>query len=262
MRASGAIRPFLLSAAAIALSLNPALARKEETCCQPGRIESARAIIAQADDFKLKATQFHTDSAALIRDAAKLRGQAGKIDPDARKTYEADLATFRQHAEAYRAHQAEVERTIGFCKAAQAEYEAMLKQFTLHTQIFHQPASQYPDIPPIRPPHVCKRMNIDAGDAARLNNQMRIDQLRVDQSEADLQNAEDKLANAAQRNAAADAPLQAKSKVLDAERQLTGEFAALKTEYDLLHTQHDALTAAGIIKPPTLTKVSGQIKGK
>jgi len=262
MRASGAVKPFLLAAAFIASGFYPALA-KEEECCQPGRIESAKAIIAQEDSFKMKATQFHTDSAALIRDAAKLRGQAGKIDPNARKVYEADLSTFRAHADAYRAHQEQVERTIGFCKAAQAEYQEMLKQFTLHTQIFHQPdVSQNPDIPPIRPPHVCKKMNIGADDAARFNNQMRIDQIRVDQSEADLQNAEEKLATAATHNAAADAPLEAKSRVLDAERQLTGEFAALKTEYDLLHSQHDALTAAGILKAPALTKVSGKIKGK
>jgi len=259
MRASGAVKPFLLAAALVASGFYPALAKDEE-CCQPGRIESAKAIIAQEDSFKMKATQFHTDSAALIRDAAKLRGQAGKIDPNARNAYEADLATFKSHAEAYRAHQEQVERTIGFCKAAQAEYQDMLKQFTLHTQIFHQP--EFANIPNIRPPHVCKKMNIGADDAARFNNQMRIDQQRVDQSEADLQNAEEKLATAATHNAAADAPLEAKSRVLDAERQLTGEFAALKTEYDLLHTQHDALTAAGIIKPPALTKVSGKIKGK
>jgi hypothetical protein len=257
MRASGAVKPYLLAAAVISWGFYPALAMEKESCCQPGRIESAEAIIAQADTFKMKASQFHTDSAALIRDAAKLRGQAGKIDANARSTYEGDLAAFKQHAEAYRAHQAEVERTIGFCKAAQAEYQQMLAQFTLHTQMFHQP-----DLANIRPPHVCHNMNIGAGEAAQLNNQMRVDQSRVDLSEAQLESAEGKLASAAARNAAADAPLEAKSRVLDAERQLTGEFAALKTEYDLLHTQHDALTAAGIVKPPTLTKVTGTIKCK
>jgi hypothetical protein len=260
MKASGAGKSFLLSAVVIACSFYPALAKDEETCCQPGRIESAKAIIAQADSFKMKATQFHTDSAALIRDAAKLRGQAGKIDPNARNVYEADLATFKQHADAYRAHQADVERTIGFCKTAQAEYEQMVKQLTLHTSVFHQP--DWANVANIRPPHVCKRMNMDAMDAAHLNNQLRIDQQRVDRSEADLQNAEEKLATAGMRNAAADAPLEAKSKVLDSERQLTGEFAALKTEYDLLHTQHDALATAGVLKAPTLTKVSGKIKTK
>jgi hypothetical protein len=262
MSASGALKPFLLAVTIIGFGLYPAQAKDkdEETCCQPGRIESAKAIIAQADTFKMKASQFHTDSAALIRDAAKLRGQAGKIDPNARKTYEADLAAFKAHADAYHAHQEQVEKTIGFCKTAQAEYEQMLKQYSLHTGVFHQP--EFANIPNIRPPHVCKRMDMSAEDAARMNNQMRIDQQRVDQSEADLQNAEAKLATAATHNAAADEPLLAKSKVLDAERQLTGEFAALKTEYDLLHTQHDALSAAGVLKAPALTKVSGTIKSK
>ena len=261
MRVNEALKPIVLTALLAAFGFCPALARdKEETCCQPGRVSSAEAIIAQADSFKMKATQYHTDSAALIRDAAKLRGQAANIDPSARNTYEADLATFKSHADAYKAHQAEVERSIGFCKQAQAEYEQMVQQLTLHTSIFHQP--QFANMPNIRPPHVCKKMNISADDAARFNNQMRIDQQRVDHSEVDLQNAEDNLATAASRNAAADAPLQAKSRVLDAERQLTGEFAALKTEYDLLHTQHDALSAAGVLKAPTLTKVSGKVRTK
>ncbi len=256
MKLSGAAKPFLLAWAILAIGLNPALAKKnEETCCQPGRIESAEAIIAQADAFKMKATQYHTDSAALIRDAEKLRAQAGKIDPNAQRTYEADLAQFKEHALAYRAHQLDIERSVGFCKQAQAEYEQMVSQLSLHTQIFHDPS-----LPNVRPPHVCKHMGIDAGDAARLNNQLRVDQSRVDFSENQLQAAEDRLANAAARNAAADAPLEAKSKVLDAERQLTGEFAALKTEYELLHTQHDALTAAGLVKPPALTTVKGKIK--
>jgi hypothetical protein len=258
MKASRATRPFLLVAALIALTCTSAQAKNDdESGCQPGRCESARAIIAQADTFKMKASQFHTDSAALIRDAEKLRGQAGKIDPSARSTYEADLAAFKAHAAAYHAHQLDVERNVGFCKQAQAEYEQMVSQLSLHTQIFHDP-----NLPNIRPPHVCKKMNIDAGDAQRYNNQLRVDAARVDASEVQLQAAEDRLATAAARNAAADAPLEAKSRVLDAERQLTGEFAALKTEYDLLHTQHDALTAAGIVKGPSLTKVSGKVRTK
>jgi hypothetical protein len=254
MTVNDAARSWLLATAAIVVGVCPALAREEETCCQPGRIDSAKAIIAQADSFKMKATQYHTDSAALIRDAAKLRGAAATIDPNARKTYEADLAVFKAHAENYRAHQAEVERSVGACQQAQAEYQQMLAQFTLHTQVFH--------VPNLRPPHVCHNMNISVGDAARMNNQMRVDQQREAQAEVDLENAEGKLATAAAHNAAADAPLEAKSKVLDAERQLTGEFAALKTEYDLLSTQHQALTASGILKPPALTHVSGKVKSK
>lgn len=257
MKLSDAAMPFLLAVTVSICSLHPAFAKQddEETCCQPGRIESAKAIIAQADSYKLKASQFHTDSAALIRDAEKLRGQAGKIDPNAAKTYEADLAAFKAHAAAYQAHQAEVERTIGFCAQAQAEYNEMVKQLTLHTSLFHQP-----NFSDIRPPHVCHAMNISTGEAQQMNNQMRIDEERVARSEYDLQHAEDKLATAAMRNAAADKPLEAKSRVLDAERQLTGEFAALKTEYELLHTQHDALAAAGLVKAPTLTKVTGKVK--
>jgi len=222
-----------------------------ECCSQPGRCQSARAIIAQADTFKMRATQFHTDSAALIRDAAKLRGQAASLDPRARKTYQADLTTFQQHAEAYRAHQAEVERTMGFCKATEDQYRAMLESKTLHTTMFHMPN--------IRPPHVCGEMEMDTASAQQFNNQLRMDQSRVNSSEADLRKAEEKLAIAASHNAAADAPLQARSRLLDAERQLTGEFAALKTEYGMLAIQHQALTAAGV-KPPVLTKVSGKIQ--
>ena len=248
----------LLTALIISAFGNPAEARqKAEECCQPGRIESAEAIIAQADTFKMKATQFHTDSAALIRDAAKLRGQAATLDPNARKTYEADLASFKDHAAAYNAHQAEVERSIGFCKTAQAEYEQMLAQFTLHTQMFHQQ-----NLPNIRPPHVCKHMGISTADAMKMNNQMRVDAERVAQSETDLQNVEDKLTTASARNAAADAPLAARSKVLDSERQLTGEFAALKTEYDMLSSEHKALTTSAALKPGSISRVSGQVKTK
>ncbi|MBS1990681.1 MAG: hypothetical protein JSS83_09205 [Cyanobacteria bacterium SZAS LIN-3] len=226
---------------------------EEETCCQPGRIESAKSIIAQAETFKMRASKFHTDSAALIRDAAKLQGQAARLDPSARKQYEADLAEFRRHAEAYRAHQAQVEQTMGFCKATQAQYQAMLAEYSLHTAIFH--------IPTIRPPHVCESMQMDMASADKLNNQLRVDQDRVNKSQGQLMAAEEKLIGAASHNAAADAPLQARARLLEAERQLTGEFAALKTEYDMLATQHQALTAAGI-KPPTLTKVTGKIQSK
>jgi len=228
-------------------------AQKDDECCQPGRVASARSIIAQADTFKMRATQFHTDSAALIRDAAKLRGQAASLDPKARQAYQSDLTTFQQHAEAYRAHQAQVERTMGFCKATEADYQAMLAEHSLHTAMFHMPN--------IRPPHVCGEMDLSTADAQRLNNQLRVDQSRVNNSEADLRVAEEKLAIAATHNAAADAPLQMRSKLLDAERQLTGEFAALKTEYDMLAIQHQALTSAGI-KPPVLTKVSGKIQSR
>jgi hypothetical protein len=261
MKTGRVFKPALLAIVLISSAVYPALARSkdsEETCCQPGRIESAKAIIAQAESFKMKATQFHTDSAGLIRDAVKLRGQAASIDPNARKTYEADLASFTEHANAYRAHQAEVERTIGFCKTAQAEYEQMLAQFTLHTQMFHQQ-----NLPNVKPPHVCHEMGLSNAEAQKLNNQMRVDAERVANSEVELADAENKLNVAAARNSTADAPLAARSKVLDAERQLTGEFAALKTEYDLLSNEHKALTATGVLKDhPVISKVSGKVKTK
>jgi hypothetical protein len=254
---SFALSPIFAGAATLLIAFSAQAKDKSEECCQPGRIESAEAIIAQAETFKMKASQFHTDSAALIRDAVKLRGQAGSLDPNARKTYEADLASFKSHAAAYQAHQADVEQNIGVCKATQAEYERMVSQFTLHTALFHQN-----NLPNVRPPHVCKHMGMEVADAQKMNNQLRVDSQRVANSEADLAGAEDKLKTAIAANQAADAPLEARSKVLDAERQLTGEFAALKTEYDMLASEHKALAGTGAASPPSLSKVSGKIKSK
>lgn len=235
--------------------------KESDTCCQPGRVESALKLIAQAKTIRLRASQSRVDTAAAIESAAALGQQAKNLDaklralpPGAMDAYKFDLGAFNQHADAYQAHLAQVEKQLGFCKATEEAYREHIAELSLHTKQFHRPD--------IRPPHVCVHMGVDEQATLAMSKSLQANMERQAQSEADLANAEAKLRSAAEHNQEASAQLERRSQLEEAERNLAAEFASLRTEYDLLQTQHQALVHSGIPDPAAISKVSAKIKTK
>lgn len=262
-----------LSAAFFALIMlqqnQRALATETTECCsQSGRIESARHLISQAEDFKLKASQFHMHAESSANSAKKLQADAKKLQADANKLqalsntarreankdFMANLQSFKDHANQYRSHLEQVEKDLGFCKESEAQYQSQLKQYSLHVEQFH--------IPSIRPPHICGQLQVSESQAARMANSIREDQMRLIKSEANLAAAEGKLENAMQASMQSDAMLLKRSKLTEAERKLSGEFAALKTEYELLNIQRSALTGGHSDSGRTLETVRWKLSPK
>lgn len=230
-----------------------------EFCTQPGRVESARELIAEGKDFRLNASQSTVNMRDAIRNARGLTGGANKLTKMSAAhadQYQSDLNAFREHVNLYKAHLDQVERDIGHCKETERQYKEHAKKYTMHVDQYH--------LPPIPPPHLCPGMMISEAENAKLSHQMQADQERLARAELDLSNAEGRLANARRENANADGELLKRSKVVEAERNLAAEFESLKTELSLLNTQHKALFAGGKLANPSLgvSKVSGTVKGK
>ncbi len=257
----GKSSPLVLVALAL-LSVAQADAAKtipDSECTQPGRVESARELIAEGKDFRLNASQSIVNMKDAIRKARGLTGGANKLTRMSAgdlQQYQADVASFRAHVSSYKAHLEEVERSIGHCKEAEKQYQEHAKKYTMHVDQYH--------LAPIPPPHLCPGMVISEAENNKLANQMRGDQERLARAELDLSNAEGRLVNARREDAHADAELLKRSKIVEAERNLAGEFDALKTELSLLNTQHKAMLQGGKLKTPTLgvSKVSGTVKSK
>ncbi len=231
----------------------------DELCTQPGRVESARELIAEGKDFRLNASQSTVNMRDAIRNARGLTGGANKLTKMSAANldqYKSDLNAFRDHVNSYKAHLDQVERDIGHCKETERLYREHAKKYTMHVDQYH--------LPPIPPPHLCPGMMISEAENAKLSHQMQADQERLARAELDLSNAEGRLANAKRENANADGELLKRSKVVEAERNLAGEFESLKTELSLLNTQHKALLAGGKLANPSLgvSKVTGTVKGK
>lgn len=252
----------ILSAASIIclvfISLAKTEAEAQEECCQPGRIESAKHLIAQSEDFKLKASQYHLNAKDTINNAKKLKGQAqnlkalsGAVNGNSAKEYKANLDAFRDHVNQYRAHLEKVEKELGFCKESEAAYQAQLKEYSLHVEQFHMPN--------IRPPHICGRLNLSERQSSQMANSMREDQMRVARSEAQLAQAENRLDDAMQASMHSDGTLYRRSQLAEEERKLAGEFASVKTEYELLKMQHSALLGAQNVGSAIKT-VRGKLK--
>ncbi len=223
---------------------------------QPGRIDSAQRIIAQAKQFKLNAKQYHLDAKKSIEEAKKLKGKAdalnGALDANAPKEYSASLKAFQDHAKLYRSHLEQVEKNYGYCKDTAAQYEASLKELSLHTERFH--------IPSIRPPHICGMMDLSAAESNHVANAMRADEIRVAQSEAALASSEAKLQNAINNSRHSSQAAGNRNRLQEEERNLAGEFAKLKTEYELLDLQHSALLGARGKLSGSTSNVKGEIK--
>ena len=242
---------------ALALFLPAAAIAADDECCQPGRVESARQLIAQEKKFQLNAKQYHLNAASSINNARTLKGkadklklQSGAIDSNSPKEFKAAIDAFTDHAKLYRAHLNELERTLGYCKASEAEYKRNLKQYTLHTEKYH--------VESIRPPHICGELQLTTSESNSMANSMRVDAQRVNKSEVELAASEAKLKSVIDGSKHASETLAKRSKLQEEERKLAGEFAALKTEYELLEIQRTALLGTPM-KGASKT-VSGKVK--
>lgn len=237
---------------------NPPTANESPSqCCQPGRIDSAKHILAQVAQFKLQASQSRVDIQKAVSEASKLRSQAGtlaKVPPGSAANYKSSLQQFATHAEQYRNHLLTLENQIGTCHQTEQAYNAQLNEYALHVSQFH-----IADIPP---PHICGHLNYSEGQAANVANSMRADMQRLAQSEAQLASAESRLAIAVDNSVQQDQNLLKRSVNNEGERQLQAEYARLKTEYDLLNIQHRALIGAGLKDPARLVRVSGKVISK
>ncbi len=240
---------------------NPALETSAPSCAQPGRAESARELLAEGKDFKLNASQTSVSMQDAIKKARGLSGQAGSLStslkkaaPGALDQYKRDLGAFSSHVGAYKAHLEQVEKELGHCKASEKAYAEHLRKYSLHTDQFH--------IPNVPPPHICEELQISEAENARLANQLKIDRERLAQAEMSLAESEAGLKDSLRQNQHADQALLKRSRMLEEERKLAGEFESLKTELDLLNTQHRALTGGKTTPSLGLGKVSGKVKGR
>ncbi|NJL73102.1 MAG: hypothetical protein HC888_16935 [Candidatus Competibacteraceae bacterium] len=195
------------------------------------------------------------------RKPSVMSGQAGSLStslknaaPGALDQYKRDLGTFSSHVGAYKAHLEQVEKELGHCKSSEKAYAEHLRKYSLHTDQFH--------IPNVPPPHICEELQISEAENARLANQLKIDRERLAQAEMSLAENEARLKDSLRQNQHADQALLKRSRMLEEERKLAGEFESLKTELDLLNTQHRALTGSKTTPSLGLGKVSGKVKGK
>ena len=217
---------------------------------QPGRVESAKWLIADGDQFKLNASQSSVQMQEAIKRARGLSGQ-GRGLKDANQ-YKLDVQAFNDHVNAYRAHLAQVEKSLGHCKEAEAQYEEHKRKLSLHTEKYH--------IPEIPPPHTCPGMISAESTNDQIAHQLKNDRTELYKAEAELAGTEKKLAQTLERNNQADARLADRSRILEAERKLQGEFAALQTELGLLNIQHDQLVKGGNLPQLKMQRVSGRVK--
>lgn len=225
---------------------------------QPGRVESARELIAEGKEIKLHAEQSSVSlqdairrARGLSKGATSLKGRLGADLPGAVDQYHRDLNDFQDHVKSYRAHLEQVEKDLGHCKETEKLYQEHLKKYTLHTMNFH-----VPDIPP---PHMCPAMQLSEGENTRLANQMKADRQRLAVSEMELAEREAQLRDSLKNDKHADEALLNRSRLTEEERKLAGEFAGLKTELELLNTQHQALLG-GSSRPGGLGRVTGVVR--
>lgn len=255
---------FLLASAANAQS-KPA-STKQDSCCQPGRAESAKEIIDQSKNFKLNATQSNIRLKDAIQRARLLKGETNKLTSDLKAghidAYKSNLAAFLEHAEKYKSHLLKTEQDYGFCKASEAAYKNQLTAWKSHIDSYHIRIPNF-NLGELRPPRVCPQMNTSVQESDSLANSMRTDTQRLIHSQRELQIAQARLTNAMVANAGQDAQVLNRSKLLEAERRLSGEFASLKTELELLNTQYKAIAKTSSPQGTVaVSKVSGQVKTK
>lgn len=229
------------------------------------REENARRLITQANEFKLKVRQFHSDANKQIDDAKKLKGQADQLrmqlnngSPEykaALNQYNQDISQFKSHADLYNQHMAAFEKTMGQCHADEAQYQAHLKDVQLHLTVFH--------MPDIKPPHICKGFEISSQEAAHYSNSLKTDQMRIVEAETALNKSENKLQTAEQASAltskqAANAAFRDQK-----EGELAGEFGKLREEYKMLDIERQAIggnPATVATSPGTSAKTSVSAK--
>lgn len=252
---------------ALFLSLNSANAQEKtdaDDCCQPGRVESAKEIIDQSKNFKLNATETNIRLKDAIQRARMLKGETNKLTGELEKghvdAYNKNLAAFMEHADKYKAHLLKTEQDYGHCKASEAAYKAQLTAWKSHIDSFHIRIPNF-NLGDLRPPRACPAMNTSVQESDNLVNSMRTDAQRLIISQRELQVAQARLATAMQANTGQDVQVLNRSKLLEAERQLAGEFASLKTELELLNTQYKTIAKTSDPRGTvSISKVSGQVK--
>ncbi len=239
---------------------------KQDSCCQTGRAESAQEIIDQSKNFKLNATQSNIRLKDAIQRARMLKGEtnklAGELEAGHIDAYKKNLAAFMEHAEKYKSHLLKTEQDYGHCKASEAAYKNQLTAWKSHIDSYHIRIPNF-NLGELRPPRVCPQMNTSVQESDSLANSMRTDTQRLIISQRELQVAQARLTNAMVANSAQDTQVLNRSKLLEAERQLSGEFASLKTELELLNTQYKAIAKTSDPQGTVaISKVSGQVKRK
>lgn len=258
------LNPTLILACSLLLQLPQAQAQENKDCCQPGREESAKEVIKQSNEFKLNATQSTIQLKDAIKRARMLKGEtnrlAGELEKGNVDEYKKNLAAFIDHAEKYKMHLAKTEKDLGHCKASEDAYKAQLNSWKAHIDTYHV---RVPNMGDLRPPHVCPGMNISVGESNHLANSMRTDTQNLLQSQKELAAAEARLSTAMQRNTAADAQVANRAKLREAEQQLAGEFASLKTELELLNTQYKAIAKTSDPRGTVaISRVNAQVKSQ
>jgi hypothetical protein len=171
----------------------------------------------------------------------------------AQAQFAADLQNFKLHAQDYQNHLHQFQATIGECHANEDAYKTQLTKFQIHADRFHMPN--------IRPPHICGALQTTVLESTHMANQIRSDQQRTVAAEAQLQQSEQKLAGEmAQTNVLAQRAMNENKREVG-EQKLADEFSRLRTEYEMLAVEHNALggKASGTLASKT---VHGQVKGK
>ncbi len=234
------------------LITNDACAAEHEVCQSASRIESARELLAEGKDFRLNASQSSVNMQDAIRKARGLNEQARKLQASQADLdqYNRDLKAFKAHVDAYRAHMQQVGRDLGHCRASEKAYAEHVRKYSLHTDQFHMP-----NVPP---PHICEELQLSEEENAKMANQLRNDRDRLARAEAELAQSEARLNDKVAENDHADRALLNRSRLAEEEKKLSSEFAALKTELELLNTQHGVLRG----KTPTASGGIGQVKGQ
>jgi Tfp pilus assembly protein PilN len=238
------------------------------------RIQSADELLNDIQHFKIQARQLHMHAQSLIAQATRLKGEASQFEikapainshtqmnsiqlAAAKQQYNNDINEFAEHAKAYNQHVIDFQKLVGECHASNEAVANILQKYELHVTQFHIP------MPNIRPPHICLGLQAQMGDMSGIARRMMGDQIRVIQSEAQLNHEKTgmQMADTAAVNLQTKAMLNAQR--AKGEAQLVGEYGRLKEEYDLLKTEKDTIDGVKIVNAKMMqTTVSGKVVRK
>lgn len=224
----------------------------------PERVQEAEKLIAQAQDFKLKAAKFHGTVEGQTDGAKKLTGAANKLEKNTRKLnasiresvklgspfvlgtkqYELHLDEFRKHSKMYNAHLADYEKQLHQIQITNGQLQSSCKEYADHAQRYH--------IPGLRPPHVCLQLQWEQKDIQRTVKGYQEDQVKVQKAEAALAQQESKLTQARKEHAELESKLLAKANLDELERtqgfMLLKEYDQIEREYRLLFHEQKSLS--------------------
>jgi hypothetical protein len=235
------------------------------------RVKNANHLLVEEKQYKESSQKLHAKMQNLIAESKTLKGEAqvlhttvpltGGVKLDAAQLksaqgqYAGHINEFKAHAQAYQAHLADFAHTLGECHANEAAYKAYVSQVQLHVSDFHISMLN------IRPPHVCGLLPGSTAEAAKINNQLRVDAARMQDSETSLALAQTKLTAEQQVSGVLDSRVAKEANRQEKEKELAGEFGKLREEYDLLKTEKDILAKnGGGLEKITRTSVAAKVK--